>query len=126
MSRVVVSTNNAPAAIGPYSQAIKANGQVFVSGCIGFDPKTMDFTSNKVEEQTKVALQNMKAILEASGSSMNKVVKTTILLRDMADFGPVNNVYSTFFPDEPPARSTFAVAGLPKNALVEIEAIALQ
>ncbi|KYQ89585.1 hypothetical protein DLAC_09541 [Tieghemostelium lacteum] len=124
--RTVVSTPNAPAAIGPYSQAIKANGQVFVSGCLGLDKTTMDFVSQTdVSAQTQKALENMSEILTAAGSSMNKVVKTTILLQSMDDFAAVNKVYSTFFPVDPPARSTFAVACLPKKALVEIEAIAL-
>ncbi|EGG14436.1 hypothetical protein DFA_12208 [Cavenderia fasciculata] len=112
MSRVVVSTPNAPAAIGPYSQAIKANGQVWVSGCLGLDK------DDDVELQTHKALENMKAILEAAGSSMNKVVKTTILLKDINDFVKVNKVYASFFPAEPPARSTFAVRDLPKAVMI--------
>ncbi|KAM9946662.1 hypothetical protein ACTFIZ_010759 [Dictyostelium cf. discoideum] len=124
--KVVVKTTNAPGAIGPYSQAIIANNQVFVSGCLGIDKDTMQFTSETdVSIQTKLALTNMKNIVEAAGSSMEKVVKTTILLKSMDDFQAVNTVYSTFFPVDPPARSTFAVACLPKNALVEIEAIAI-
>ncbi|KAF2074935.1 hypothetical protein CYY_003768 [Polysphondylium violaceum] len=127
MSRVVVSTDKAPSAIGPYSQAIAANGQVWVSGCLGFDKDTMDFVSTTdVSAQTHRALENMSQILDAAGSSMGKVVKTTILLKSMDDFAAVNKVYATFFPVDPPARSTFAVACLPRNALVEIEAIALQ
>ncbi|EGC39129.1 hypothetical protein DICPUDRAFT_45411 [Dictyostelium purpureum] len=126
MSKVVVSTKNAPGAIGPYSQAIIANNQVFVSGCLGLDKDTMAFVhETDVSAQTKRALENMKNILEAAGSSMEKVVKTTILLKSMDDFGAVNTVYATFFPVDPPARSTFAVACLPKNALVEIECIAI-
>eukprot|EP01133_Synstelium_polycarpum_P001173 gene1173-1346_t len=126
-ARTVISTPNAPSAIGPYSQAIKANGQVWVSGCLGFDKDTMDFVDKEcVEAQTQRALENMTAILEAAGSSMAKVVKTTILLKDMNDFAKVNKVYATFFAVDPPARSTFAVRELPRAALVEIEAIALE
>eukprot|EP01113_Clastostelium_recurvatum_P006697 TRINITY_DN1305_c0_g1_i1.p1 TRINITY_DN1305_c0_g1~~TRINITY_DN1305_c0_g1_i1.p1 ORF type:complete len:135 (-),score=44.56 TRINITY_DN1305_c0_g1_i1:45-449(-) len=125
MSRVVVSTKNAPSAIGPYSQAIRANGQLFVSGCIGLDKDTMDFNSPTIEGQTEQVLKNMQAVLEAGGSSLDQVVKTTILLRDMADFPKVNEIYGRFFPEDPPARATYAVAGLPKNALIEIECIAL-
>ncbi|EFA77633.1 hypothetical protein PPL_12240 [Heterostelium album PN500] len=114
--KIVITTNEAPAAIGPYSQAIKANGQIFVSGCLGLDPKTMQFTSETdVEIQTQVALQNMSKILDAAGSSMSKVVKTTILLKDINDFAKVNQVYSKYFSVDPPARSTFAVRDLPKN-----------
>jgi len=126
MSRIVISTEHAPKAIGPYSQGIKANGQIFVSGQLGLDPKTGDFASNEVEGQAKRALENISAILNAGGSSMEKVVKTTILLKEMADFPKVNAIYEKFFPQNPPARATFAVAGLPKNGLVEIEAIALE
>eukprot|EP01112_Ceratiomyxa_fruticulosa_P021749 TRINITY_DN7775_c0_g1_i1.p1 TRINITY_DN7775_c0_g1~~TRINITY_DN7775_c0_g1_i1.p1 ORF type:complete len:136 (+),score=35.08 TRINITY_DN7775_c0_g1_i1:69-476(+) len=123
--RSVVSTPNAPKAIGPYSQAIKANGQLFVSGCIGLDKDTMDFSSPTIEGQTEKVLENMAAILEAGGSSLKSVVKTTILLKDINDFAAVNAIYGKFFPVDPPARATYAVAALPKNALVEIECIAL-
>ncbi|GAM20045.1 hypothetical protein SAMD00019534_032200 [Acytostelium subglobosum LB1] len=123
----VISTTQAPAALGAYSQAIKANGQIFVSGCLGLDPITMKYPSDTdVELQAQQALENMKYVLEAGGSSMSKVVKTTILLKDINDFAKVNNVYSKYFTVDPPARSTFAVRDLPKNGLVEIEAIALE
>lgn len=125
MSREVVFSDLAPAAIGPYSQAIKANGMVFVSGCIGIDPALKAMVAGGVGEQTRQVLVNMKNILEAAGSSMGKVVKTTILLSDMASFAEVNGIYAEFFPENPPARATFAVAGLPLNALVEIECVAL-
>jgi reactive intermediate/imine deaminase len=123
--RVVVHSEHAPAAIGPYSQAIKANGLVFVSGCLGMDPATKKLVDGGVAAQTRKVLENMSHVLEAAGSSMPKVVKTTILLSSMADFGDVNTVYGEFFPSEPPARATYAVAGLPLGALIEIECIAL-
>lgn len=125
---VDVKTDGAPAAIGPYSQAVIANGFVFVSGCIGLVPgdesKTLAAT---VTEQADQALKNMAAVLDAAGSSMHKVVKTTVLLRDMAAFGDVNKVYSAAFEGAEilPARAAYAVAGLPLDALVEIEAVAL-
>eukprot|EP00455_Lapot_gusevi_P025115 TRINITY_DN2632_c0_g1_i1.p1 TRINITY_DN2632_c0_g1~~TRINITY_DN2632_c0_g1_i1.p1 ORF type:complete len:132 (-),score=44.00 TRINITY_DN2632_c0_g1_i1:106-501(-) len=121
----IVFTENAPAPIGPYSQGVRAGNMLYVSGCIGVDPVNRQFVSDEVEGQARQVLQNMKAIVEAGGSSMSNVVKCTILLRDMADFAKVNAVYATFFPENPPARSTFAVAGLPMNALVEIESIAI-
>ena len=125
MSREVVATDKAPAAIGPYSQAIKANGFVFVSGCIGLHPVDKVIVPGGVGPQCRQVLENMKAVLEAAGSSMPKVVKTTILLQDMASFAEVNGIYAEYFPESPPARATFAVAGLPLGALVEIEATAL-
>jgi len=125
-NRIVIATESAPKAIGPYSQGIRASGNfVFVSGQLGLDPKTGDFAAPDVEGQTQRALENMGEILKAANSSFDKVVKTTILLKDIADFPKVNAVYGRFFPNEPPARATYAVAALPKNGLVEIEAIAL-
>jgi 2-iminobutanoate/2-iminopropanoate deaminase len=124
MLREVVSTPNAPAAIGPYSQAIKANGFVFVSGCIGIHPETKQLAGS-IEDQTRQVLQNLKSIVEASGSSLEKVCKTTILLSSMSDFATVNSLYSEYFPTNPPARATFAVAGLPLGAAIEIECTAL-
>jgi len=117
--------NLPPPAIGPYSQAIKAGGFVFVSGSIGIDPKTREFTSNDVQVQTEQALRNIQAILEEAGSSLNKVVKATVMMRDMGDYAKINEVYMTFFSEVKPARVAFAVVGLPKNALVEIDCIAL-
>ena len=122
--KVRVQTENAPAAIGPYSQAIKANGFVFVSGQIPIDPRTGQFVEGGIQEQTEQVLKNLCAILEASGSSLNQVVKTTVFLADMQDFASMNEVYSGFFGETPPARATVAAAGLPRNARVEIEAIA--
>ena len=120
-----IQTKSAPAAIGPYSQAIKANGFVFVSGQIPIDPETGEFVSGGIVEQTQRVLKNLRAVLEASGSGLNQVVKTTVFLSDMKEFSAMNEVYSSFFSGAPPARSTVAAAGLPRNAMVEIEAVAL-
>lgn len=121
----VVSTKSAPAAIGPYSQAMVVGDFVFTSGQIALLPDGSDEVLQKgVEEQTKQVLQNLKAVLEASGSSLQKVIKTTIFLANMEDFGVVNGIYEEFFGSHKPARSTVAVKELPKGALVEIDAIA--
>lgn len=124
MKREVIATPDAPGAIGPYSQAIKANGLVFVSGQTGVVPRTKEFAGQTVAEQTAQALKNLQAILQAAGTDLSHVVKTSVFLADMATFGEMNSVYATFFPDAPPARSTIAVRGLPLNALVEIDLIA--
>jgi 2-iminobutanoate/2-iminopropanoate deaminase len=123
--RQVVATNDAPKAIGPYSQAIKANGFVFVSGQIAFDPATQQIIDGDVAAQTERVLQNLSAILTAAGSSLAQVVKTTVFLKYMGDFGAMNEVYARHFPSDPPARSTVAAAGLPRDVLVEIDVIAL-
>lgn len=120
-----IQTENAPAAIGPYSQAIKAGGFVFVSGQIAIDPKTGEFLAGGIAEQTERALTNLGAILEAAGSSLDQVVKTTVFLADMGEFVGMNEVYARFFSAPPPARATVAAAGLPRDARVEIEAVAL-
>ena len=120
-----VQTENAPAAIGPYSQAIRANGFVFVSGQIPIDPQTGEFVAGGIAEQTARVLKNLTAVLEAAGSSLELVVKTTVFLADMKEFSGMNEVYATFFPKPPPARATVAAAGLPRDARVEIEAVAL-
>jgi 2-iminobutanoate/2-iminopropanoate deaminase len=125
MMREVVATQNAPDAIGPYSQGIKAGNMVFVSGQTGIVPQTKQFAGNTVAEQTAQALKNLQAILEAAGTDMAHVVKTTVFLTDMATFSEMNSVYATFFPENPPARSTIAVRSLPLDALVEIELIAV-
>ena len=122
-SRQAVSSSNAPAAIGPYSQAIVADGTVYCAGQIGLDPATGELAEG-LEAQADRALRNLTAVLDASGATLADVVKTTIFLADMGDFAAVNAIYATFMPDPPPARSTVAVSGLPKGALVEIEAIA--
>jgi 2-iminobutanoate/2-iminopropanoate deaminase len=123
--RQQVETKNAPAAIGPYSQAIKAGGLVFVSGQIPIDPATGEFVAGGIAEQTDRVLKNLAAVLEAAGSGLDKVVKTTVFLADMKEFSGMNEVYATFFASPPPARATVAAAGLPRDARVEIEAIAL-
>ncbi|HEY2962863.1 MAG TPA: RidA family protein, partial [Pyrinomonadaceae bacterium] len=114
-----------PAAIGPYSQAIRAGGFVFVSGQIPIDPATGEFVTGGVGDQTARVLKNLAAVLEAAGSGLDKVVKTTVFLADMKEFAQMNEVYATFFSGAPPARATVAAAGLPRDARVEIEAVAL-
>lgn len=126
MSRTAIKTQNAPQAIGPYSQAIHAQGNfVFVSGQLGLNPATGEFVAGGVEAQAEQALKNLAAILEAAGTSLKNAVKTTVFLHRMEDFAALNGVYATFFPDNPPARSTFGGLDLPKGALVEIECIAV-
>ncbi len=119
-----LSTEKAPAAIGPYSQAIEANGMVFVSGQLPIDPATGTFPEGGIKEQTRQSLLNAQAILQSAGLDLKNVVKTTVLLSDIANFGPMNEVYAEFFSQPYPARSAFAVRDLPKGALVEIECIA--
>ncbi|XP_057314150.1 2-iminobutanoate/2-iminopropanoate deaminase-like isoform X2 [Hydractinia symbiolongicarpus] len=123
--RKVISTVKAPKAIGPYSQAVQVNHMLHISGQLGLNPETMDFVSNDVQEQTKQALTNMKAILEAAGSSFANVVETTILLADINDYKAVNDVYATFFKAPFPARAAFECANLPKFGKVEIKAMAI-
>ncbi|HEV7701756.1 MAG TPA: RidA family protein [Pyrinomonadaceae bacterium] len=120
-----VSTTNAPGAIGPYSQAIKANGMVFCSGQIPIDPATGEFISNVVAEQTEQVLKNLSEVLSAAGSSLDEVVKTTVFLADMNDFAEMNEVYGRYFDANKPARATVQAARLPRDAKVEIECIAL-
>lgn len=124
MKNVIFSTD-APAAIGPYSQAIKAGNVLYLSGQIGMNPATGELVSPEVGEQTAQALKNMKAVLAAAGASPEQVVKTTVFLTDMADFQVVNGVYAATFTSDAPARSCVAVAALPKGARVEIEAVAV-
>ncbi|MBP3683721.1 MAG: RidA family protein [Oscillospiraceae bacterium] len=119
-----IYTPNAPAAIGPYSQAVQAGNMLFVSGQIPVDPATGNFAGEDITTQTRQSLTNVKNILEAAGYTLNDVVKTTVLLADIADFAAMNAVYAEFFCDNKPARACFAVRDLPKAALVEIEAIA--
>mmetsp|Transcript_5040 Transcript_5040/g.5167 ORF Transcript_5040/g.5167 Transcript_5040/m.5167 type:complete len:140 (-) Transcript_5040:79-498(-) len=123
--RIVVDSPLAPAAIGPYSQAIKANGMVYVSGCLGMSKELKALVTGGVGAEARQVLTNLKNIVEESGSDMSKVVKCTILLTTMDSFVAVNAVYSEFFPTDPPARATFAVVGLPAGALVEIDCIAI-
>jgi 2-iminobutanoate/2-iminopropanoate deaminase len=122
--RKVISTSNAPAAIGPYSQAIKAGQFLFASGQLGLDPASGNLVEG-IEGQTRQALTNLQAVLDAAGSSVENVVKTTIFLADLAHFATVNGLYAEVFKHEPPARSTVQVAALPKGGLVEIEVVAL-
>ena len=123
--RQIVKTKQAPDAIGPYSQAVIANGFVFTSGQIPIDPTTGQFVSGGIAEQTQQVLKNLKAVLEAAGTGLQQVVKTTVYLADMQDFTAMNEVYATFFGAEPPARSTVQAAGLPKDARVEIDVVAM-
>ena len=125
MNKETISTENAPGAIGPYSQAIKAGGMVFCSGQIPIDPKTGDFVSDAVSEQTEQVLRNLSEVLRAAGSSLDAVVKTTVFLADMNDFAEMNEVYGRFFSENKPARATVQAARLPRDARVEIECIAL-
>lgn len=120
----VINTNQAPAAIGPYSQAIKVGNLVYTSGQIPINPATGNFVEGGIKEQTRQSLTNIKAILEEAGLSMNNVVKTTVFLADMNDFADMNSVYAEFFAEPYPARSAVAVKTLPKGALVEIEVVA--
>jgi 2-iminobutanoate/2-iminopropanoate deaminase len=123
--REPVQTDKAPAAIGPYSQAIRAGGFVFASGQIPIDPATGEFVQGGIAEQTEQVLKNLAALLEAAGSGLDKVVKTTVFLADMKEFAQMNEVYARYFTAAPPARATVAAAGLPRDARVEIEAVAL-
>ena len=120
----IIFTEKAPKAIGPYSQAIRTESLVFTAGQAGLDPKTGELVEGGIEAQTRQALTNLKSVLEAADSGLNFAVKTTVFLKDMNDFSKMNAIYSEFFPENPPARSTIAAASLPKGALVEIEVIA--
>lgn len=120
-----IQTDNAPKAIGPYSQAIKAGGFIFASGQIALDPATMQVVEGGVREQTDRVMRNLTAVLEAAGSSLERVVKTTVFLADMNEFAAMNEVYGSFFGDLPPARSTVEVKRLPRDVRVEIDVIAL-
>jgi 2-iminobutanoate/2-iminopropanoate deaminase len=125
MSKQVISTHNAPAAVGPYSQAVVANGIVYTAGQLGLVPATGQMVEGDVAAQTHQVLNNLKAVLEAAGSNLDQVIKTTVFLQRMDDFAAMNGVYSQYFSAPYPARSTVEVAKLPKNGLVEIEVVAL-
>lgn len=125
MNKEIIFTTEIPSPIGPYSQAIKINGNiVYTSGVIAMDAATGDFMGGDIKTQTKKSLENLKAVLKAAGADLSTVCKTTVFLKNMNDFAAMNEIYAEFFNDSKPARSTVEVAGLPKNALVEIEAIA--
>lgn len=123
--KTIISTAKAPAAIGPYSQAVLVNGILFTSGVIPIDPETNTLVQGDVEVQARQAIGNLKNLIEASGSAMDKVVKTTVFIKNMNDFGKINDIYKEFFTSDFPARSCVEVARLPKDVLIEIEAIAV-
>lgn len=125
MKKKIVIADRAPKAIGPYSAGVKAGNFIYTAGQLGIDPKTGEFVPGGIETETRQALNNLKAVLESAGSSLQHVVKTTVFLRDMNDFGLMNGVYAQFFTDNYPARSAIQVARLPKDAAVEIEAVAI-
>ncbi len=120
-----VHTDRAPNPIGPYSQGIRANGFIFLAGQVALDPKSGELISGDVRQQTERTLENLKGVLEAAGANLNHVVKVTIFLKNMSDFAGMNEIYARYFPKLPPARSTVEVARLPKDALVEIELMAV-
>ncbi len=121
----VVLTDRGPKPIGPYSQAIKANGFLYVSGQVAIDPKTGEFSGGDIRQQTERVMENLRGICEAAGTNLHHAVRTAVFLKDMNDFGAMNEVYARYFPAAAPARTTVQVAALPKNALVEIDLVAL-
>jgi 2-iminobutanoate/2-iminopropanoate deaminase len=125
MEKTVIATKNAPAAIGPYSQGVRSGHLVYTAGQIPLDPATGQLVGDDIAAQTEQVLKNLSGVLEAGGSSLARVIKTTVFLRTMDDFAAMNGVYGRYFADNPPARTTVAVVGLPLNALVEIEAVGL-
>ena len=124
MKKEIISTENAPKAIGPYSQAVQVGGFIFCSGQLALDPLSGGRTPGGIEQQTRQVLENLKGVLEAAGSSLDQVVKTSVYLKDMGDFKTMNQVYAEYFRENPPARVTVEVSGLPKDVAVEIECIA--
>ena len=125
MDRQVIATSNAPAAVGPYSQAIQSSHLIYTAGQLGMDPEAGGLVEGGVQAQTRQALSNLQAILKAAGSSLSNVIKTTVFLQNIGDFKAMNEVYAEFFPADPPARSAVQVAALPLGGLVEIEAVAV-
>ena len=126
MNKTIISTDKSPAAIGPYSQAVEVNGMIYSSGMIPVIPATGQIVDGGVKEQTKQVFDNLKALLGAAGSSLDQVIKTTVFIKDMNDFGAVNEVYATYFDGDYPARSCVEVSRLPKDVLIEVEVIALK
>jgi 2-iminobutanoate/2-iminopropanoate deaminase len=124
MPRTTISTGGAPAAVGPYSQAVRWGNLIYTAGQLGLDPQTGQLAEGGIEAQTRQALTNIQAILEAAGTSMANVIKTTVYLQDIGDFRAMNEVYATFYPDTPPARSAVQAAALPLGGLIEIEVVA--
>lgn len=124
--RRIVSTPNAPAAIGPYSQAIEVRGTLYLAGQIAIDPATNQMRAGTIEDETRLTLENLKAVVLAAGYSMNQIVSTTVFMADLAEFPRMNAVYATYFPEAPPARATVQVARLPRDARIEIAAIAVR
>jgi 2-iminobutanoate/2-iminopropanoate deaminase len=125
MQRSIVATENAPGAVGPYSQGVRVGDFVYTAGQLGVVPSTKEFVGEDIESQTRQALENLKAVLEAGGSCLDNVVKTTVFLADMGEFARMNSIYAEFFPGQPPARSAVQVAALPLGGRVEVEAVAL-
>jgi 2-iminobutanoate/2-iminopropanoate deaminase len=126
LMKQVIASENAPKALGPYSQAIRANGMIFCSGQVALDPATNQIVEGDVSKQTERVLKNLSAVLAAARTSLDKVVKTTVFLKNMGDFAAMNEIYGKFFTAQPPARSTVEVARLPKDVLVEIDVIATE
>lgn len=126
MNKTIISTDKSPAAIGPYSQAVEVNGMIYSSGMIPVIPATGQIVDGGVKEQTKQVFDNLKALLGAAGSDLDRVIKTTVFIKDMNDFGAINEVYATYFDGDYPARSCVEVARLPKDVLIEVEVIALK
>lgn len=125
MNKEIISTSKAPAAVGPYSQAIKVGDFLFASGQIPFDPKTNELVADDIESQTRQVMKNVTAVLEAADLTLDNVVKTTVFMKDMNDFTQVNEIYAEYFTDNPPARSAVEAARLPKDVLIEMEVIAI-
>jgi len=123
MSKIIICTDKAPSAIGPYSQAVQSNGFIYTSGMIAINSKTSILSTGNIEEQTRLVMNNLKALIGSTGSSMSDVIKTTVFLSDMNNFTKMNSIYAEYFSTAPPARSTVEVARLPKDVLVEIECI---
>ncbi len=123
MNIKIIKTSKAPAAIGPYSQAVQCNGFLYTSGMIAINPETGILSTDDIEEQTSLVMENLKALIGSTGAVMSDVIKTTVFLKDMNDFSKMNTIYGKYFPENPPARSTVEVARLPKDVLVEVECI---